>query len=348
MLSDKSNQPIGLIKTQQVKKFVEMLQMVETDIYPIIEKVGLPEKVLNTVHPYIPEIPVRLLLAEIVDKCGMESYQKICWLACREMFIPYMLDKISEATTVESLLIEFIDILKNESTQVTLDLKVAANKTWLVRDKKISDDPWYLYAELFSITYLIELIRAVSHKNWLPEEIAIQSDNTTLFKQLISADNKHNVIPQIYQQRSVCSISIPEEILSMPFYHNEHWVKPEKEKDAPTDFLGSLKVALPPYLHEGKLSITKAAKIIGLSVRTFQRRLETLGVNYTMVLEQVQLQEAKYYLKNTDVTITIIAVGLGYSDLAHFSRAFKRLAGISPSEYRRQQKNNLADKHKSP
>ena len=69
-MNNKHNQPIGLIKTAQVKKFIKMLQMIEADIYPIIEKVGLPEKVLNTHHPYIPEIPVRLLLAEIVAVCG--------------------------------------------------------------------------------------------------------------------------------------------------------------------------------------------------------------------------------------------------------------------------------------
>lgn len=334
MLKNKLNQPIGLIKTEQVKRFIDMLQLVAEDIYPILEKVGLPERVLNTAHPYIPEIPVRLLLAEIVDKCGMESYQRICWLACRDMFIPHILDKISDATNLQELLVEFIEVLKNESTQVKLELRTVVDKTWLVRDKTFSDDPWYLYAELFSICYLIELIRALTEPHWLPEEVSIQSEQAALFEQLILSDNANSNVPQIYQQRSVCSISIPQEMLAIPFHHNKHWVKPEKNSDAPTDFLGSLKVALPPYLHEGKLPIKKTAQIIGLSVRTFQRRLDTLGVSYTQVLESVQLQEAQYHLNNTGISITTIALGLGYSDLAHFSRAFKRMTGIPPSQYR--------------
>ncbi|MEH6453998.1 MAG: AraC family transcriptional regulator [Psychromonas sp.] len=335
MLQDKLNKPIALIKTKYVKRFIEMLQLVEEDIYPIIEKVGLPEKVLNTDHPYIPEVPVRLLLEEIVDKCGMESYQKICWLACREMFIPYMLEKISDAKNLQELLNEFSEILKNESTQVSVNLQKTGDKIWLIREKPLDKQAWYVYAELFSICYLIELIRALTEKTWLPEAIAIQSKNIQLFEQLILIDNPQNSVPQIYQQRNVACISIAAEVLKRPFYHNETWSKPTKEDNTPTDFLSSLKVALPPYLHEGKLPIVKAAKIIGMGVRTLQRRLDKLGVNYTKVLEQVQLQEAQYYLKNSDVTITIIAVGLGYSDLPHFSRAFKRLAGISPSDYRK-------------
>lgn len=342
---NKHNQPIALIKTQQVRKFVEMLQMVEADIYPIIEKVGLPEKVLNTHHLYIPEIPVRLLLAEIVNICGLATYQKICWMACRDLFIPHMLDKIGETNNLEQLLNEFIHILKNESTQVELSLETAANKTWLVRNKTFSDDPWYLYAELFSISYLIELIRALTDKHWLPLEFAIQTDNEAAFKQLLITDNPHQEIPQIYRDRGVCAICIPDEFLKAPFKHNHTWLKTKKEAAAPTDFIGSLIVALPPYLNEGKLAISKAAKIIGMSVRTFQRRLDALGTNYTQVLEKVQLQEAKYYLQYSELTVTIIAVGLGYSDVAHFSRAFKRLSGQTPTQYRLEYKNeNVAIK----
>ncbi|MDX2320880.1 MAG: helix-turn-helix domain-containing protein [Moritella sp.] len=340
ILTAKLNQPIALIKTGQVKKFVEMLQMVEKDIYPIIERVGLPEKVLNTAHPYIPEIPVRLLLAEIFNVCGIKTYQEVCWRACRELFIPSMLDKVSDAQNLQQLLIEYINILKNESTQFKLSLENAVNKTWLVREKAFADDAWYLYAELFSMAYMIELIRAVTKDKWSPAQISIQSNEPELFKQLLWADNNQGALPQIFSERGVCAICIPDELLSVTFKHQHTWVKPVKDKDAPSDFIGSLTIALPAYLNEGKLPISKAARMTGMSVRTFQRRLDTFGLNYTQILKKIQLQEAQYYLAHTDVTITIIAVGLGYSDTAHFSRAFKRLSGVTPSQYRYQCKNN--------
>lgn len=45
-------------------------------------------------------------------------------------------------------------------------------------------------------------------------------------------------------------------------------------------------------------------------------------------------------LRDTDKKTTEIAFVLGYEDSSHFSRAFKRLSGISPCEYRYQQLQN--------
>lgn len=48
--------------------------------------------------------------------------------------------------------------------------------------------------------------------------------------------------------------------------------------------------------------------------------------------------EAKRYLHYTDLSIKEIAYVLGYSDLFHFSKTFKRLTGASPQAFREQQK----------
>jgi AraC-like DNA-binding protein len=40
-------------------------------------------------------------------------------------------------------------------------------------------------------------------------------------------------------------------------------------------------------------------------------------------------------LARTDAKIIGIALDLGYSDHAHFTRAFRKWAGVSPLEYRR-------------
>ncbi len=70
-----------------------------------------------------------------------------------------------------------------------------------------------------------------------------------------------------------------------------------------------------------------------VSVRTLQRRLAEHGVSFERVLANVMLRRAKALLRSPR-TITEIAFDLGYSDPAHFARAFARWTGTSPSEWR--------------
>ena len=55
------------------------------------------------------------------------------------------------------------------------------------------------------------------------------------------------------------------------------------------------------------------------------------------LMEQAARSLGTRLLKRGDQRITDIGMELGYADSAHFTRAFKRWAGVSPREYRRHQ-----------
>ncbi|GIP44528.1 AraC family transcriptional regulator [Paenibacillus sp. J45TS6] len=52
-------------------------------------------------------------------------------------------------------------------------------------------------------------------------------------------------------------------------------------------------------------------------------------------LSDLKLQEAKILLQQPELSLKEIAHRLGYNNLSHFSRQFKRWTGINPSEYRK-------------
>jgi AraC-like DNA-binding protein len=72
-----------------------------------------------------------------------------------------------------------------------------------------------------------------------------------------------------------------------------------------------------------------------VSERTLQRRLTERGLSYRVLLDQVRYQQARELLRARRMTIEQIAVALGYSEMAAFTRAFTRWFGASPSSYRR-------------
>jgi AraC-like DNA-binding protein len=80
------------------------------------------------------------------------------------------------------------------------------------------------------------------------------------------------------------------------------------------------------------------ASSIGLSPRTLQRLLGRQGLSFSMLVDDVRLATARHLLDETECRLSEIALRLGYSDAAHFTRAFRRWTGVTPSEHRRNHK----------
>lgn len=58
------------------------------------------------------------------------------------------------------------------------------------------------------------------------------------------------------------------------------------------------------------------------------------GQNFSELLNQIRMKKAKELLGNPSLRISDIAEEVGFLDMAHFSRVFKKLAGVSANEYR--------------
>ena len=94
--------------------------------------------------------------------------------------------------------------------------------------------------------------------------------------------------------------------------------------------IGALVKQLLPY---GHITIDKVAARQRLSVRTLQRRLRDWGFSFEEIVDDVRRTEAISHMFAREHSIMEIAFLLGYSDQAHFTRAFKRWTGLSPREY---------------
>jgi AraC-like DNA-binding protein len=84
---------------------------------------------------------------------------------------------------------------------------------------------------------------------------------------------------------------------------------------------------------KGQLSVSATARELGMSVRSLQGRLREEGTSFSGLVEKTRLQLAKRQLERNS-SIEEIALLLGYSETSAFSKAFKKLEGQNPSEYR--------------
>ncbi len=66
--------------------------------------------------------------------------------------------------------------------------------------------------------------------------------------------------------------------------------------------------------------------------RTFKR---VTGSSFTEYVNGVRIKEARRLLSKTDMSISEVAISVGFKSTTHFGRAFKALVGISPLSYRK-------------
>ncbi|MFO0660261.1 MAG: AraC family transcriptional regulator ligand-binding domain-containing protein [Polyangiaceae bacterium] len=83
------------------------------------------------------------------------------------------------------------------------------------------------------------------------------------------------------------------------------------------------------------LSIEPIAKQLGASPRTLQRALTTEGSSFREIADSERQRVAELLLGSSKHAVSEVAAQLGFSELASFSRAFKRWTGSSPAEFRR-------------
>ena len=58
------------------------------------------------------------------------------------------------------------------------------------------------------------------------------------------------------------------------------------------------------------------------------------GMTLSNYVNQQRINHAKYLLTNTDLQIQQIAHDCGYIDICYFTKVFKKITGVTPSEYR--------------
>ena len=84
------------------------------------------------------------------------------------------------------------------------------------------------------------------------------------------------------------------------------------------------------------VTLSTAARILGLSSRTLQRRLDDCGTPFEQILDDRRHQLATAWLRDERISVTEVAMRLGYSAPSHFNRAFLRWEGRPPIDYRRE------------
>lgn len=86
----------------------------------------------------------------------------------------------------------------------------------------------------------------------------------------------------------------------------------------------------------GAINQEELARELGISSRTLRRKLAKENVSFKSLVDDCRMQCASLEFRaRKDLSLSEMALRLGYSDHSTFSRAFSRWSGMPPQDYRR-------------
>jgi AraC-like DNA-binding protein len=207
---------------------------------------------------------------------------------------------------------------------------------WLWRRRTLApkDSAGETQGEQFTLGLLIHVVGLFAGSQWSPPAIRIESR--------VSESALH--IEGLEQTRlefggPVLAIAIPRVLLDrrLPRPPSSRSTTGQGGAPAANDFVRSLVQALELLATEAPLTLDLGAEIAETSPRTLQRRLAQERTNWRSVVDRARFEASDRLLSNSSLSLVEIATTLGYSDHAHFTRAFHRWTGEAPSVYRHRQ-----------
>lgn len=103
-----------------------------------------------------------------------------------------------------------------------------------------------------------------------------------------------------------------------------------------TDMTVKAKRYIADHYEDEDLSLLKVAEYVGLNEKYFTNRFtKETGETFSTYVTELRMQKAKELLRTTTFKIYEISQMVGYHNVEHFNRMFKKLNGITPAQYRK-------------
>ncbi len=336
--SNNKSEPIPLHRVAVVRPFAQFLTDVGASVERGFRHAGLPYCALENIDNYIPS---HRFWAFLVDMAYSEGIQDLGFRVGKQFGAnspdPHITDLLQQAPTIYSGLMKASELSNRTISHCQVGILQPPNSEYAYFCHKPScsaDNPAIEQIGWFGVMALLDMVRACVGPHWLPAEIGVMTRHSPC--DYVRAHFPHT---RLRLSQAYTYMTLEKALLCLPPLHDKMTMPASSlshYKSLPDDLVGSLEQVLLSYIQENDLNLELAAGLCDLSKRTLQRKLKEMGTHYGEVLDHARFRAASRLLQNPGTTVTEIALKLGYSDVAHFARTFRRIAGVTPLTYRRQ------------
>ncbi len=330
--------PIALVSGWNLLPFIGFLTDIGAPVERWLEESRIPVDVIHAPDLSIPfsfalDFGERAARAEGAESLGIDVGRS----TAAESLGPWGL-RLARCPTLYDRAQSACQLLSRLNTCATMWLE--EDGPWVRLHERFDADARreLRHCEDFSLMLILEAVGRAAESAWRPEAIHLPGKRRERF----ARDEMFRDVRMVYGARDV-AVVFSRDLLSRPLAPLSTRIATDRR--APElfhhhvpalDFVGSLEDTIASLLPRGCPSIDEIAEIAQTSARTLQRELSSADTSLRRIIDRVRYRLAAEYLRDPTASITEIALELGYGDSTAFSRAFHRIAGVSPSAYRSQ------------
>ena len=312
------------------KPIMETMRGAGENLDPIFRRAGLAEFNLDRVTNHVPLDAFCSFLADVDQMYGaddlLDHYHSHMTLDLVPDFTEFIKSAPDLLTVCEAAAVNDSIVFSHEKAV----FKIEGSRATFGSAFQNNGLPGNAHLDGLNLALMINSFRFFLGSQWDPLEVHVQQADLGGIEHLLNDPRT----TEVFFNRSYSGVVFPSALLTRSLENSAD--SPESSPDVRcgeslskriVNLLDSMDRSLIPNLEE-------MAALAGISGRTLQRRLAEEGTTYSDVVEKWRFRTALDLLSDSRSSIKDIALRLGYSDVANFSRAFSRWSRTTPGRYR--------------
>lgn len=326
---------IPLTRCQFLIPFVVIHDEIGAPTEALLAKFHLPTSLEEKADHYVPILPA-IRFAEAAQRS--QGITDFGFQASRQLQFCHLSERlraiIGSCPTLFSALQQVCKWARLEDTNLNMWLELCDDYVRICSRLAGTAGLQHLeHSQWLQNIFPIHIVRQFAGPDWTPSTMAFEAHYTPSLETQAFWPNTRFLSGQHASWIDVHASQLSLPNLAIELSPSSYG---DEDQTFPSEIVRTLKLMLPSYLDEGVPTVAAIAEMAGISVRSFQRKLASMGLSYSDLVEIVRFENAAKLLRTTDAKIIEVAFASGYSDPAHFTRAFRRISGVTPREFREQ------------
>ena len=319
-----------LVRARYSDNFVRVVRETGASVGRVLDDAGLTEEILNdpdglTTIWQLGEVARSSAIRTGNLDIGWNAAEAADWSGHGSFA-----ERVLAGSTLMDRLTAFCSAALNEYSEATFSVVHHKNEFHFRRGPIPGDEISARQTELYVVSLMLRTVRSGLGPSWHPRRIRLQTfrkpETEALFdtsRTELQFDNPETVIV-------IDDTDIARSLNGSPRLSPGYDLL-----DLSRHIEQALGELVDAHLGDHRMSLEFMARICDIHPRTLQRMLASKGTTFSEVVGRQRIARAMKWLKESDMPIAELSYLLGYTHQAHFSRAFRRHTGLTPTSYRR-------------